>query len=171
SSFRPAVGGDFTESTKNEVLELLQPPPVVVDRGQNVTLRCSYKVSSSGPLSSCWSKGELPYSGMCGAKTLISSDGHRVTERVSERYLLLGRLDQGDVSLTILNVSDAGTYGCRVDKPGWNNDQKHHIKLEKCSPLTSSEGTKGEIGFFLYKCEQLAIRDFTVQCLFVSSIH
>uniref|UniRef100_A0A8C6UDA6 Ig-like domain-containing protein n=1 Tax=Neogobius melanostomus TaxID=47308 RepID=A0A8C6UDA6_9GOBI len=87
---------------------------VVVDRGQNVTLRCSYKVSSSGPLSS--------------SKPLIFSDGHRVTERVSERYLLLGRLDQGDVSLTILSVSveDAGTYGCKVDKPGLNNDQKHH---------------------------------------------
>ena len=51
--------------------------------------------------------------------------------RASSRYQLLGRLDEGDVSLTILNLrdSDAGRYGCRVEIPGWFNDDKHHFDL------------------------------------------
>ena len=50
---------------------------------------------------------------------------------VSSRYYLLGRLDQGDVSLTILNITeaDAGCYGCRVEIPGWFNDDKRHFNL------------------------------------------
>uniref|UniRef100_A0A3B4AZ21 Ig-like domain-containing protein n=1 Tax=Periophthalmus magnuspinnatus TaxID=409849 RepID=A0A3B4AZ21_9GOBI len=104
---------------------------VLVHLGQNVTLSCSYDVSS-GPLSSCWSRGRLPSFGMCGSNAIVSSDGNTTKSPVSRRYVLGGHLAQGDVSLTILNVTreDAGTYGCRVDIPGWNNDLKHHFNLE-----------------------------------------
>ena len=54
-----------------------------------------------------------------------------MTTRASSRYQLLGRLEDGDVSLTILKTTeeDAGLYGCRVDIYGWFNDEKHHIDL------------------------------------------
>lgn len=98
--------------------------------GQNVTLSCKYD-KSYGLLSACWSRGQIPISG-CGQQ-LIATDGRAVKEetRASSRYQLLGRLDEGDVSLTILSVTelDAGHYGCRVEIPGWFNDNKHHLDL------------------------------------------
>ncbi|KAJ0003846.1 hypothetical protein NQD34_010060 [Periophthalmus magnuspinnatus] len=83
---------------------------------------------------------------MCGSNAIVSSDGNTTKSPVSRRYVLGGHLAQGDVSLTILNVTreDAGTYGCRVDIPGWNNDLKHHFNLEirqgpsSVSPLNST---------------------------------
>ncbi|TKS83339.1 T-cell immunoglobulin and mucin domain-containing protein 4 [Collichthys lucidus] len=103
--------------------------PVVGYEGQNVTLSCKYDIKHHKPQSICWGRGDLPLLG-CNNQ-LISTDGHKVKERVSSRYQLLGRLDEGDVSLTILNLtdSDAGRYGCRVHIPGLFNDEKHHIDL------------------------------------------
>lgn len=79
----------------------------------------------------CWGRGKIPASGC--SNQLISTDGHKVVEgsRASSRYQLLGRLDEGDVSLTIMNVSesDAGRYGCRVEISGLYNDEKHHFEL------------------------------------------
>ena len=75
---------------------------------------------------------------------LIATDerGVREDSRRSSRYQLQGRLDQGDVSLTILNVteSDAGRYGCRVDIPGWFNDDKHHFDVTVDSGETGTSG-------------------------------
>ncbi|KAM8741144.1 uncharacterized protein AB9X84_018634 isoform 3-T3 [Acanthopagrus schlegelii] len=104
---------------------------VVGQTGQNVTLSCKYDFKYYGALAVCWGRGALPISGC--TNQLISTDGRRVIEgiRASSRYQLLGRLDEGDVSLTILNLrdSDAGRYGCRVEIPGWFNDDKHHFDL------------------------------------------
>lgn len=54
-----------------------------------------------------------------------------MVRRQSRRYLLMGNLAWGDVSLTIRQVeeSDSGIYGCRVEIPGWFNDHKHEQKL------------------------------------------
>uniref|UniRef100_A0A3B4XQT0 Ig-like domain-containing protein n=1 Tax=Seriola lalandi dorsalis TaxID=1841481 RepID=A0A3B4XQT0_SERLL len=89
--------------------------------GHNVTLPCRYDAQSHGVLSFCWGRGEVPRS-KCSDTILSSEDG---------RYLLMGNLGRGDVSLTIRHVqeSDSGIYGCRVEIPGWFNDQKHHLKL------------------------------------------
>lgn len=99
--------------------------------GHNVTLTCKYNSRSHGKLSACWGRGDIPLSGC--SHQIISTDGLKVKEetRVSSRYQLLGRLEDGDVSLTVLNVTeeDAGVYGCRVEKHGWFNDQKHYISL------------------------------------------
>lgn len=104
---------------------------VVGHAGQNVTLSCTYDFKYYGALRICWGRGVLPSSG-CNNQ-LISTDGRKVIERTraSSRYQLLGRLDEGDVSLTILNItdSDAGRYGCTVEIPGWFNDAKHHFDL------------------------------------------
>lgn len=98
--------------------------------GRTVVLTCTYDVQSYGNLAICWNRGQIPYSG-CD-KQLVATDGFKVnTDSVGSRFQLLGRLDQGDVSLTIMNLTedDAGLYGCRVDVPGWFNDDKHHTEL------------------------------------------
>ncbi|XP_063341460.1 hepatitis A virus cellular receptor 1 homolog [Pelmatolapia mariae] len=97
--------------------------------GQDVTLPCKYDRKYHGALSACWQRGEIPTRGC--SNQLISTDGLRVETRASSRYQLLGRLEDGDVSLTIMNLTegDAGRYGCRVEIPGWFNDEKHHINL------------------------------------------
>nr|XP_033503533.1 T-cell immunoglobulin and mucin domain-containing protein 4-like [Epinephelus lanceolatus] len=110
----------------------------------NVTLPCTYDIKYYGVLTVCWGRGEIPNSG-CN-KQLISTDGQKVKEgsRVPSRYQLLGRQDEGDVSLTILNVSesDAGRYGCRVAVPGLFNDLKYHIDLTiEEAPLTTTSTT------------------------------
>uniref|UniRef100_A0AAX7SSP6 Ig-like domain-containing protein n=1 Tax=Astatotilapia calliptera TaxID=8154 RepID=A0AAX7SSP6_ASTCA len=97
--------------------------------GQDVTLPCKYDRKYHGALSVCWQRGEIPTRGC--SNPLISTDGLRVSTRASSRYELLGRLEDGDVSLTIMNLTegDAGRYGCRVEIPGWFNDEKHHFDL------------------------------------------
>lgn len=98
--------------------------------GHNVTLPCTYDTQTLGTLSFCWGRGELPWS-KCSNTVLSSQDG-TVELRESPRYQLLGRLMDGDVSLTILDVqwSDAGVFGCRVEIPGWFNDHKVNTLLE-----------------------------------------
>ncbi|XP_049448674.1 T-cell immunoglobulin and mucin domain-containing protein 4-like [Epinephelus fuscoguttatus] len=107
----------------------------------NVTLPCTCDIKYYGALPVCWGRGEIPNSGCI--KQLISTDGQKDTEgsRVSSRFQLLGRLDEGDVSLTILNVSetDAGRYGCRLWVPGPFNDLKYHIDLTiEEAPVTTT---------------------------------
>ncbi|XP_073334991.1 hepatitis A virus cellular receptor 1 homolog [Pagrus major] len=114
---------------------------VVGQTGQNAILPCTYNFKYYGALSVCWGRGDLPLSG-CNNQ-LISTDGRKVIEgtRASSRYQLLGRLDEGDVSLTILNVtdSDTGRYGCRVEIPGWFNDDKQHFDLTvETAPQTTT---------------------------------
>uniref|UniRef100_A0A3Q3S658 T-cell immunoglobulin and mucin domain-containing protein 4-like n=1 Tax=Mastacembelus armatus TaxID=205130 RepID=A0A3Q3S658_9TELE len=104
---------------------------VVGRTGQNVTLPCQYDIKAHGAQPVCWNRGALPRYG-CNPR-LVASDGYNVMQetRVSSRFQLLGRLDRGDVSLTVLNIAetDAGWYGCRVRVPGWFNDKIHNIDL------------------------------------------
>ncbi|XP_027887606.1 hepatitis A virus cellular receptor 1 homolog isoform X1 [Xiphophorus couchianus] len=121
---------------------------VVGQTGQNVTLLCKYEIKDHGAVHVCWGKGEIPTYG-CNNQ-LISTNGHKVVTSASSRYQLLEQLDQGDVSLTIFNLTeeDAGRYGCRVQINGPFNDQKHHFdfRVERApttwtpsEPQTSSE--------------------------------
>ncbi|XP_050928188.1 LOW QUALITY PROTEIN: hepatitis A virus cellular receptor 1 homolog [Lates calcarifer] len=98
--------------------------------GHNITLPCGYDTQSNGVQSFCWGQGQLPVS-KC-SNTILSSYGTAAVDfRQSSRYQLLGRVTDGDISLTILNAqqSDAGVYGCRVEIPGWFNDLKDNIRL------------------------------------------
>ncbi|KAM4727057.1 hepatitis A virus cellular receptor 1-like isoform 1-T1 [Anableps anableps] len=105
--------------------------PVAGLTGQNVTLPCKYDIKTNRAVHVCWGRGELP-SSKCNNQ-LLSTDGYKVIQEsgVSSRYQLLGRLDEGDVSLTILDLreEDAGRYGCRAEIPGLFSDEKHHIDL------------------------------------------
>ncbi|KAJ8015259.1 hypothetical protein DPEC_G00024270 [Dallia pectoralis] len=97
--------------------------------GDTVTLTCKYDARSYGVLSVCWGRGHIPNSGC--ANEILRTEGLAVTLRSSPRYQLRGNLRSGDVSLSIAHaqLKDSGTYGCRVDVPGWFNDQKHHVAL------------------------------------------
>ncbi|KAF6729418.1 Hepatitis A virus cellular receptor 1-like protein [Oryzias melastigma] len=78
--------------------------------GLDFTLTCKYDIKYNGPTEACWGRGHLPLSGC--SDQLLATDGHKVIEetRVSSRYQLKGRLDEGNVSLTIMNITeeDAG---------------------------------------------------------------
>ncbi|XP_055015331.1 cell adhesion molecule DSCAML1-like isoform X2 [Boleophthalmus pectinirostris] len=97
--------------------------------GQDVTIACNYDIKYYGKLAVCWGRGPIPNRGC--ANEVIRTDGAGVTSRASERYTMFGNLGEGDVSLTIRNLqeTDSGTYGCRVDIPGWFNDHKHETLL------------------------------------------
>ncbi|XP_037126556.1 T-cell immunoglobulin and mucin domain-containing protein 4-like isoform X4 [Syngnathus acus] len=106
--------------------------------GQNVTLTCTYDIRKHGRVAACWGRGDLL---MFGCKDqIVATDGLRVTQQ-SPKYKLLGRLTNGDVSLTILNVKkeDAGKYACRVEVFGMFNDEKHNFELIiKDAPQTTT---------------------------------
>ncbi|XP_061691914.1 hepatitis A virus cellular receptor 1 homolog isoform X2 [Syngnathoides biaculeatus] len=97
--------------------------------GRNVTLPCVYNTRDHGPLDFCWGRGKVP-SFKCSNGIVFSKNG-AVRFISGSRYQLLGRLGDGDVSLTILNAQpdDAGVYGCRVEVPGWFNDHKANAYL------------------------------------------
>ncbi|KAK0140744.1 Protein sidekick [Merluccius polli] len=102
---------------------------VTATAGQDVTLPCSYDAAYYGRLALCWGRGPIPRRG-CNNEVL-QADSRSVVSRQSMRYRLMGNLNRGDVSLTILQVqlSESGIYGCRVDIPGWFNDHKHEMTL------------------------------------------
>lgn len=102
---------------------------IIATVGTDVIIPCNYDANYYGRLSVCWGRGEIPNRGC--ADEVIKSDGTSVISRLSERYLLVGNLANGDVSLTIRRVEegDSGVYGCRVDIPGWFNDHKHQQTL------------------------------------------
>ncbi|KAK5623978.1 hypothetical protein CRENBAI_023748 [Crenichthys baileyi] len=103
--------------------------PIIATVGKNVILRCKYDAGYYGRLPFCWGRGHIPNSG-CGNE-VIKSDGTKLLSRLSERYFLTGDLAVGEAFLTIIEVqeSDSGIYGCRIDIPGWFNDQKYEITL------------------------------------------
>ncbi|NWI97293.1 HAVR1 protein, partial [Pitta sordida] len=118
--------------------------PVVGEVGQNITVPCFYQVQGSQDITSmCWGRDSCP-SSKC-YRPIIWTDGWRVTEQHSSRYLLLGNLRKGDVSLTILNAeeADSGTYCCRVEIHGWFNDQRtnHKVLITKARTSTARPHT------------------------------
>ncbi|NXY15544.1 TIMD4 protein, partial [Atrichornis clamosus] len=129
--------------------------------GQNVTVPCFYSVRNRNDITSmCWGRERCP-SSKC-SQPIIWTDGWRVTQQHSSRYLLRGDLEVGDVSLTIVSAreEDSGTYCCRVELPGWFNDQRsnHKVVIKKAristasphtytSEQTSAPGSTGESSF------------------------
>ncbi|XP_071426572.1 hepatitis A virus cellular receptor 1 homolog isoform X2 [Pithys albifrons albifrons] len=109
--------------------------------GQNVTVPCTYRVQHTADITSmCWGRDSCPNS-QC-SRTIIWTDGWRVTKQHSSRYLLQGNLLEGNVSLTIVSAEegDSGTYCCRVEHRGWFNDQKTNLKVViKKAPGSTSE--------------------------------
>ncbi|XP_074012105.1 T-cell immunoglobulin and mucin domain-containing protein 2-like isoform X2 [Numenius arquata] len=111
--------------------------------GQDITVPCFYSVKNREDITSmCWGRDKCPTS-KC-SRTIIWTDGWKVTERSDSRYKLKGNLQMGDVSLTIVNAveADSGTYCCRVEISGWFNDQlsNYNVVVEK-APGSASESS------------------------------
>ncbi|NXI74261.1 HAVR1 protein, partial [Anseranas semipalmata] len=129
--------------------------------GQNITVPCFYSVDMKhGVTSMCWGRNTCPAS-KC-SQPIIWTDGWKVTDQYYSRYMLKGDLLKGDVSLTIVNAeeADSGTYCCRVEIPGWFNDETTNLQvvIEKAristasphtytSPQTSAPGSASEASF------------------------
>nr|XP_020479995.1 hepatitis A virus cellular receptor 1 homolog isoform X1 [Monopterus albus] len=116
---------------------------VVGQAGQNITLRCTYDIKYHGERAVCWNRGDIPNHG-CDNKLVATGHYMERGRNISSRFQLQGRLKDGDVSLTILNLTeaDAGRYGCRVDIYGWFNDEKHHFDLTiKGAPWATTSAT------------------------------
>uniref|UniRef100_A0A8C5UAP3 Ig-like domain-containing protein n=1 Tax=Malurus cyaneus samueli TaxID=2593467 RepID=A0A8C5UAP3_9PASS len=127
----------FTGSTGSELV-------VIGEVGQDVTVPCYYSVHNRRDITSmCWGRDPCPTS-KC-SRTIIWTDGWRVTEQHSSRYQLKGDLQKGDVSLTIVNAreADSGTYCCRVEVPGWFNDHlnNHKVVINKAPGSTSGSSS------------------------------
>ncbi|XP_006864018.1 PREDICTED: hepatitis A virus cellular receptor 2 [Chrysochloris asiatica] len=122
----------FSHFSFDCILLLLLPltRSLEVEEGQNAVLPCSYSPTPSVNLMSvCWGHGSCPLS-QCH-KTVLTTDGNQVTFQKSSRYQLNGYVHEGDVSLTIENVTlaDSGAYCCRVQIPGPLNDKKLTLEL------------------------------------------
>lgn len=127
----------FTGPTVSELV-------VIGEVGQDVTVPCRYSVRNGyGITSMCWGLGKCP-SSKC-AQPIIWTDGWKVTEQHSRRYQLKGDLRSGDVSLTIENAreEDSRIYCCRVELPGWFNDQliNQKVVIKKARISTASPTT------------------------------
>ncbi|XP_014731496.1 PREDICTED: hepatitis A virus cellular receptor 1 homolog isoform X2 [Sturnus vulgaris] len=126
----------FTGSTVSELA-------VIGEVGQDITVPCHYNVRYRDDITSmCWGRDSCPIS-KC-SQPIIWTDGWRVTEQHSSRYQLKGELWRGDVSLTIVDAkeADSGTYCCRVELPGWFNDQLIDRKVVvKKAPGSTSESS------------------------------
>ncbi|XP_032433011.1 hepatitis A virus cellular receptor 1 homolog [Xiphophorus hellerii] len=144
---------------------------VVGQTGQNVTLLCKYDIKYHGAVHVCWGKGEIPTYG-CNNQ-LLSTNGHKVETSASSKYQLLGQLDQGDVSLTILNLTeeDAGRYGCRVQINGLFNDQKHHFDLRVKRVPTSWTPSEPQTSSERPAAAQTAADQLTTESLLTSAEH
>ncbi|XP_030067999.1 hepatitis A virus cellular receptor 1 homolog [Microcaecilia unicolor] len=97
--------------------------------GQSVTLPCNYSTGKYGVIAMCWGRGICPTS-QC-TDMILSTDGLKIKKSKSSRYQLYGNLSEGNVSLTIENVTeaDSGVYCCRVEITGIFNDLKEHFDL------------------------------------------
>ncbi|XP_048459699.1 hepatitis A virus cellular receptor 1 homolog [Rhincodon typus] len=112
--------------------------------GQSVTLPCTYSVREKGVVEMCWGRDWCATLGC--SQTLMRTDGRTVILQKSSKYHMDGKIEEGNVSLTVNNLrkEDSGQYCCRVEIAGLFNDQKVIINLvvsEKSNTPAASPST------------------------------
>ncbi|CAI5766829.1 hepatitis A virus cellular receptor 2 [Podarcis lilfordi] len=119
----------FTVSSPTCLLTSVSGSTIQGKVGQNITLPCHYSTVENGIRTICWGRASCPLS-WCSSQIFDTSEWKSIYKKDS-KYYLLGDVHQGDVSLTIVNVTeeDSGIYCCRVDISGWFNDLKHNIEV------------------------------------------
>ncbi|KAM3926208.1 polymeric immunoglobulin receptor-like [Leptodactylus fuscus] len=126
---RVKVQGFFNDLRKEIRVEIRDADRISGRVGSKVRLPCHYNVSE-GTSPMCWGRGPCPLF-KC-SNTIVSSDGDSESWTESDKYKLMGKMQDGDVSLSIHGVTkeDEGTYCCRVELPGIMNDKMKDIYLE-----------------------------------------
>ncbi|XP_072001469.1 polymeric immunoglobulin receptor-like [Engystomops pustulosus] len=126
---RVEIPGLFNDLKKNVKVEIEEADNISSHVGDRVKLPCKYDVSK-GTSRMCWGRGTCPMF-RC-TEAIVWTDGKKVTWTESEKYKLVGNINNGEVSLTINGVTkeDEGMYCCRVELPGLFNDQKNEVNLE-----------------------------------------
>ncbi|XP_043925848.1 hepatitis A virus cellular receptor 1 homolog [Protopterus annectens] len=106
--------------------------------GHSVILPCTYSIQIYRKCNMCWGLGGCPLSS-CDAM-LIKTNGTHVSYSKSKRFKLNGNVAEGDVSLTIENVTEADgmKYCCRIEIPGLINDLKKQWLLLLTEVTTTS---------------------------------
>nr|XP_028574190.1 hepatitis A virus cellular receptor 2 [Podarcis muralis] len=119
----------FTVSSPTCLLTSVAGTTIQGKVGQNITLPCHYSTVENGIRTICWGRGSCPLS-WCSSQ-IFQTNKRKSIYKKDSKYYLLGDVHQGDVSLTIVNVTeeDSGTYCCRVDISGLFNDLKHNIEV------------------------------------------
>ncbi|XP_077122664.1 polymeric immunoglobulin receptor-like [Ranitomeya variabilis] len=125
---RVKVPGAFNDIMKEIRVEIRDADHLSGFFGDTITLPCKYN-ATDGTSPMCWGKGTCP-TFKC-TDTVVSTDGDYVSFAESGKYVLKGKLETGDVSLTIKRVTkeDEGMYCCRVEVPGLFNDNMKEIRL------------------------------------------
>ncbi|XP_068134255.1 polymeric immunoglobulin receptor-like [Hyperolius riggenbachi] len=126
---RVKVSGMFNDIKKEIRLQIEHTDHLKVWVGETVKLPCSYN-ATEGTSKMCWGRGHCPAFKCRDA--IAKTDGDAVNWVESERYEMKGRVQDGDVSLTIRSVTkkDEGDYCCRVETPGLFNDKTKDINME-----------------------------------------
>ncbi|KAF7649796.1 hypothetical protein LDENG_00135850 [Lucifuga dentata] len=140
-------------STFTCVCILTAPPSAWADMqtvvgvaGSTVMLPCYSEAANQRGVEVCWGRSQ-PTLFSCH-DTLIHTPGPPTTSRTSHRYSLSSSASGTDVSLFIANArpSDSGFYHCRIQLPGFFNDQTfiiHLIVITNPPPVVISIPTAG----------------------------
>ncbi|XP_068134253.1 T-cell immunoglobulin and mucin domain-containing protein 4-like [Hyperolius riggenbachi] len=99
--------------------------------GGAVTLPCALPSEESEEAYGCWGR-ERCDTFTCNEE-ILSIDKLGVIWRISHRHQLLGNVTQGNMSLTITDVTreDQGTYCCKIKVKGWFHDDDKTVTTEE----------------------------------------
>ncbi|XP_069824277.1 polymeric immunoglobulin receptor-like [Dendropsophus ebraccatus] len=112
--------------------------------GSSLVLPCVYPVTKDQSLA-CWGRGTCSNTG-CNFP-VASVNGSRVTWTKSGRYQINGDITNGELPLTITDVTldDSGVYCCRVTIPNLGIDLKREIDVEIHHPMMPNNLIQGSV--------------------------
>ncbi|XP_069824265.1 polymeric immunoglobulin receptor-like [Dendropsophus ebraccatus] len=112
--------------------------------GDSLVLPCLYPVTQHTSLA-CWGRGTCSNTG-CNFP-VASVNGSRVIWTKSVRYQIIGDITNGELPLTITDVTldDSGVYCCRVRIQNLGIDLKREIDVEIHNPMMPNNLVRGSV--------------------------